>query len=285
MAELIAQRPRRALPSGTFIAFLLLICTVFASVSLVYPGYFGVLAGYHSNTVVQTGNEDINNCIRRSIARTGGVAAWMQRRHNDCPAQPGDDSTGTVLLVYATLILATTAHYWFRANRHARRRGVRPLHPARHPRLHAELQALLGVHLPGRRITFLVDVLHPGVNGMVFGRVRKRAVILSRGLVELCDNGDPQDVEAFRAVVRHELAHLQNRDLDITQIRAARSAALGGTAVTILIWLLTGLNRDALLLGVFTVCCSVEAAVLEALLLSLLPYARTCAGAVLPRRG
>lgn len=208
----MAARSRRGLPSATFVAFALLICAVFSSVSLVHPPFFARLLGY------PIGGTDTNACIRAAIEHAGGLSAWLRTPPTDCPAQPGDNETSEIFLTYAALVLTTALHYVFRANRHARRRAVRPVDPRRHARLHAEIQRLAGEHLPGRRVAFLIDLLDPGVNGMAFGRIGKRAVLLSRGLVQLFDSEVPQNQEAFRAVLRHELAHLRNRDLDITQI-------------------------------------------------------------------
>lgn len=222
MTESTGRPPRRSLPSGTLIAFALLICAVFASVSLFLPVYFLRLAGYPEQaTSASTGNTPITACVRRSIVRAGGLAGYLRHPHHECPPRPEDDPTRAILLCYATLAVTTAGYYWFRSNRHARRHGVRPLAAERHPRADAELRALVDAHLPGRRIRFLVNVLDRGVNGMAFGRVGRRAVILSRGLLDLASSGDPRDHETFRAVVRHELAHLRNRDLDITQITLA----------------------------------------------------------------
>lgn len=59
---------------------------------------------------------------------------------------------------------------------------------------------------------FVLDILNPAVDGLAFGRAGRRYIMLSRGLADLHD----REPALFRAVVLHELAHIRNRDLDLT---------------------------------------------------------------------
>jgi hypothetical protein len=63
-------------------------------------------------------------------------------------------------------------------------------------------------------MNLLVDLLDGRVTALAFGRVGKRYVLLSRGLIAL-HHTDPG---AFRAIILHELAHLRNRDVDIAYL-------------------------------------------------------------------
>lgn len=203
--------PRRPLPSGTLVAFVLLICAVLSFLSVLHPGYADVIAG-------DRGGRDLNSCVREAIRKAGGTGNFIQSHTRQRQCDSGDDRTSQGILVsYAILAVATAGHYRFRSARRARRRGVRPLDPARFPVLHTETGRLAVGAGQARRVTFLVDFLDSGVNGVTFGRAGHRRIILSRGLIRLLD-GSTSDRAAFRAVVLHELAHLRNRDVDITLV-------------------------------------------------------------------
>jgi len=68
-------------------------------------------------------------------------------------------------------------------------------------------------------VTFVANYLDPGVSGLAFGRLGRRYVALSVGMLALFD----RDRSAFRAIVLHELAHLRNRDVDVAFITIAVS--------------------------------------------------------------
>lgn len=59
---------------------------------------------------------------------------------------------------------------------------------------------------------FLCDPLDSSISGYAFGRRGRYAIALSGGLVTRFHTDRP----AFRTIVLHELAHLRNRDVDIT---------------------------------------------------------------------
>ncbi|MFF9169647.1 MULTISPECIES: M48 family metalloprotease [unclassified Streptomyces] len=206
--------PRRPLPSGTLLAFVLLICAVLSFLSVLHPGYADVIAG-------DRGGPDLNSCLRDAVREAGGTARFLENGPRPKPCDSSDDRTSQGILVsYAILVAATAAHYWFRSARRARRRGVRPLDAGRFPSLHAEITRLTAGAERARGVTVLVDFLDSGVNGVTFGRAGRRHIILSRGLIRLHE-GDAADRAAFRAVVLHEVAHLRNRDVDITLITLA----------------------------------------------------------------
>ncbi|MFV5998107.1 M48 family metallopeptidase [Streptomyces sp. NPDC056231] len=203
--------PRRLLPSGTLVAFVLLICAVLSFLSVLHPGYADFIAGDRVAL-------DLNDCVRKAVREAGGTGDFMRSHPGRQQCDSGDDRTSQGILVsYVILAVATAWHYRFRSARRARRRGVRPLDAARFPALHAETARLAAGVEQVREATFLVDFLDAGVNGVTFGRAGHRRIILSRGLIRLLD-GDTSDRAAFRAVVLHELAHLRNRDVDITLV-------------------------------------------------------------------
>jgi Zn-dependent protease with chaperone function len=95
------------------------------------------------------------------------------------------------------------------------RQGLVRLDERAHPRATAEIRAVLaGTPLP-RRPDLLIDPFRAGVGGRAFGRWPRYTVRLSLGTLRAAEAGDPVPL---RAVLRHELAHLRNRDVDLTAL-------------------------------------------------------------------
>ncbi|WP_314175714.1 M48 family metalloprotease [Streptomyces winkii] len=219
------------LPSATLGAFVLLIVSVLSFTVVHHPAFYSLLTG-HVHGSIGSGND----CMRRAIAEAGGTDAavrlWTSGRHvpggTACARSNGyHDQTAAALLAFGVLAVVTGLHYWFRSTWRARRRGVVPVTPERFPGLHGELERLSRETVPGTSVRWVVDLLEPAVTGVAFGRVRRRHLLLSRGALGL----RTRDPEAFRALVLHELAHLRNRDLDLTLV------ALGFTrAYLALVW-------------------------------------------------
>jgi hypothetical protein len=111
-----------------------------------------------------------------------------------------------------TVLLGTLAAWWGYPGWAVARRRLRPLPVDRIPGLSHRLSSLCrGVGLE-RVPEFLWDPRRWRVRGQVLGRPGRDQVVLSAGLVA-CFLRDPP---LFDAVVRHELAHLRNRDLGWT---------------------------------------------------------------------
>ncbi|GAA2216417.1 hypothetical protein GCM10009850_118860 [Nonomuraea monospora] len=111
----------------------------------------------------------------------------------------------------AVMVVVTAAIYWMTPAWRIRRRRLAPLRDA--PELAAELDALVARAGLPRPPTFLLST-RAGASGVAFGHVGRRYVQIDAGLL-VRHRLDPQ---AFRAVLLHELAHLRNRDLDITYL-------------------------------------------------------------------
>lgn len=157
------------------------------------------------------------------------------------------DHEDTVWMIAGVLalLLVTGAAYLSMPTWIIRRGRLNPLTPEDSPDLHEEIAQLAseaGLHRPPM---LMVDAVNPSVSALVFGLPRRRRLRLNGGLVTLFFT----DSAGFRATVRHELAHLRNRDLDQTYLVIAGWRAFLITALVPLV--LTMLLQPGLdLLGV-----------------------------------
>ncbi|MEV8414208.1 M48 family metalloprotease [Streptomyces niveus] len=124
-----------------------------------------------------------------------------------------------VLLELALLIAAVAVLYWALPRWKGRRGKVVPLDRQIDPtgevrRLVDELVAVAGL---ARSPRFVVDPAAHTPSAVVFGRWRRYTVCLHGGLL-VRRLADPA---GFRGVVLHELAHIRNRDVDITYATVA----------------------------------------------------------------
>lgn len=145
------------------------------------------------------------------LRMTGGLTAGDMRGSGG--HVPGLAARPGILLCFATLILLTGLQYWFGPAWRIRRRRLRPAVGEVHDELRRMAEEVLG----SRRAVFLLDALNPAVAGQAFGRIGRRYVVISQGTWLLFE----RDRSLFRAVVLHELAHVRNRDLDITAVTLA----------------------------------------------------------------
>ncbi|MFF8380605.1 M48 family metalloprotease [Streptomyces sp. NPDC015661] len=127
----------------------------------------------------------------------------------DCEDPRAGSSRLVTAGVSAGLLLALLAAYAGLPRYRIRRRGYRPLSGM--PELSAYLAGLLRESGVRARVGFLAEPLNPAVHALAFGRLGRRRVALSGGLLTLYS----LDRGAFRSIVLHELAHIRNRDLDI----------------------------------------------------------------------
>ncbi|MEU6414641.1 M48 family metalloprotease [Microbispora sp. NPDC046933] len=122
----------------------------------------------------------------------------------------------TIAMIAAVFVLAL-AIYWWIPRRLIRRRRLTPLPPpSALPEVHRQLDELTRITGVGEA-RFLFDPLDRRVTGLAFGRVGRRHIVLSRGLVHSATT----DPARFRAVMLHELAHVRNGDIDPTYLTIA----------------------------------------------------------------
>lgn len=203
------------LPTGTTIRFILLIAvtayavmlfaTVFSSVAITSVRLDEMLEHFECH---QRAVED--SARRRSELGTAAGLAWdIDASHCQDPRA----GMGLLLpvLVAAAFVLVIAAAYWWLPGWRTRRRGYVPLTGAVARGVESRLASLVERAGVAGRVAFLLEPLDPRIQGLAFGRVGRRHVVLSSGLLTLYS----RDRDSFDTVVLHELAHVRNRDLDI----------------------------------------------------------------------
>ena len=148
------------------------------------------LAGAPSLDTFTAANDAFNACLREVQLP---LAWWML------------GGTGLLLGVAAAIMLLLPR--WI-----VRRRRLRPLTRKEAPAVVDELAALAREAELPEEPRWLWNPLDPSPTGLAFGRPGNHSVALMGGLV----TRQIADPPAFRSVVRHELAHLRNHDVDLT---------------------------------------------------------------------
>lgn len=119
---------------------------------------------------------------------------------------------GTGALVLVAIALALAAPLWI-----VRRRRLEPLSEEDAPAALARLRELAWETGLRSEPRFLWNPLDATATGLAFGHAGRYAVALTGGLV----TKQVTDPAAFDAIVRHELAHIRNRDVDTTYFTLA----------------------------------------------------------------
>ena len=201
-------------PSDTTFRFLLLLVAVIGANLYIWSWLHTVIAvgeSDYAQDVLACGNEYE---AARSVATDGESILAAHEAYNACLREANDSLSlvwwmlggAALLLVVAGVILFLIPH-WI-----VRRRRLRPLTRDEAPAVVDELGELsreAGLHEEPR---WLWSPLDPSPTGLAFGRPGTNSVALMGGLV----TRQIADPPAFRAVVRHELAHIRNRDVDLT---------------------------------------------------------------------
>ena len=205
MAERTRVAPQRlspfVLPTSTTTYFILLV-TLTVGISAI--GFAQVVVDRIVDVqpcVVQARSGDLGG----PLAVTLGFLDCMQavgRLRGLTAALTG----GGVLLVLAALHYVTPA--W-----EIRRYGLQPLDPAIHPAAARVIEGCLTEARLRARPSFLLEPAMKAGWGRAFGSYGRYHVKLSLGLVRM---RTAEGEAHLRAIVRHELAHLVNRDLEVT---------------------------------------------------------------------
>jgi Zn-dependent protease with chaperone function len=209
------RRPRLSpfvFPSDTTFRFALLVVAVLGA-NLYVWNWLWIAVGADQRDVVR-GYLDCTITYDAARAAAGDLAAYTAANDafSACVAQTSRPvawwmlgGTALLLAVAGSILFAFPA--WIQ-----RRRRLRPLERDDAPAVLDELGGLAREAGLAEEPRWLWNPLDPAPTGLAFGRPGRHAVALTGGLV----TRQVTDPPAFRAVVRHELAHLRNRDVDVT---------------------------------------------------------------------
>ncbi|WP_405810849.1 M48 family metallopeptidase [Streptomyces sp. NBC_00210] len=131
-----------------------------------------------------------------------------------CHEQPVDHPERRAAFAVAVLAGGALLLYWLLPHLSIRCRRLKAADPSEPPRpvdiaVH-DLAAGAGVNAP----MVLVNVVDTSVNAVAFGHRGRRYIEVSGGLENKLRLSGGRDV--FEALVRHELGHIRNRDLEVT---------------------------------------------------------------------
>ncbi|MEU9497983.1 M56 family metallopeptidase [Streptomyces sp. NPDC048196] len=194
------------MPSGTSLRFALLILSTSTAMAAALSGAIGT-AAYFTRGGDIGGLAGAIDCA----ARNSHQAIDPDKFTRACPQSFFGNQTALALATLGALWLAIGVVYWLLPAYRIRRRRLRPLPTDGLADIRRTLGELAVMAKLRCRVRYVVDWRDPAPNGLAFGRIGRRHVMLSTGLLQL----HRRDPEAFRAIVLHELAHLRNRDVDI----------------------------------------------------------------------
>ena len=156
----------------------------------------------------------VQPCLKRPGGEAAGTA-WDTMR--PCLEPLFHGQAAFVALGLLAQIVVAGLIFVLHPRRLTRRRRLTPLTGPDNADLLRELDDLAGAAGLARRPRWLLDPYAATSGGQAFGLPGRRAVCLDVGLLVRFG----LDLAGFRAVVRHELAHLRNRDIDRTYLTVA----------------------------------------------------------------
>lgn len=206
----------RVVNAGTTLRFVLLLLLIVASsVSFLYdltPYDDGFSGGREALCVGAGGIENMSGVLA-AVPPDRTMSAIAA-----CAADVHDAALRWTVGTTAAVLLIAFVTYWATPRWRRHRRRLVPLAEyaaeggADAGGLSAELAELVAAAQLSTPPEFVVDTVSTAVDAVVFGRMGRYTVCLHGGLLVQ----RATDPEGFRAVVLHELAHIRNRDVDIT---------------------------------------------------------------------
>lgn len=242
-------------PSDTDLRFILLIVCVLGASLWIYN--LGLWRTKEDFLVVAT---TMINCEKSSGMRTamGEIASGNPKGEGDfavsskayakCIAPINLRETSRMLGGVALLLIVAAAIYLVFPIWKRKRKRLVPLPLEDMPEVKAELRSLCNQAELKRLPQFLWNPFNPVIEGLAFGRRGRYAVAITGGLVKQAYVNPP----VFRAVIRHELAHLRNGDIDKTYFTIAIWWAFVITALVPFIAYLMPHSLTGLVLADFT---------------------------------
>jgi Zn-dependent protease with chaperone function len=198
----------RALPTDTSVRFLLLIAAVIAASLYLYEALWVVLRG----------EAFLDPALDCGTGHPGAADPTVllgpqgECRSGTDPEQATFAVAGTVLV-----LLAAYGVYRLLPLLRTRRSRLVQLDQDDAAALHQDVRQAAAEAGLGQAPEVLVDAANPAVQAFAYGTTRHPRLGLTGGLVVL----QVVDPPAFRAVLRHEIAHLANRDVPWTYYTVA----------------------------------------------------------------
>jgi Zn-dependent protease with chaperone function len=213
-----AAEDSRRVPAGTTSLFALLIGTVLATASVVYATVWGLgAAGGIRMQAAEAACHAKELLVHPRTPQEAARLTELSYRVGQCmqPVYLEEASWAA----YGTGVLFGLAGviYWAYPRWVIRRRRLVPIASSDSPELAECLKDLACTARLDPPPKYLLAPYASTFGGLAFGRFGRRYVQLDAGLV----TGFTTDRAKFRAVVLHELAHLRNRDVDITYLTMA----------------------------------------------------------------
>ena len=194
-----------AFPSDTTVRFFLLIVSVLGASAVIYLFIFSDGAPWgHLGPAIFS----LRDCLEPT---------YPARDSAECIAQRFPLVMPWILASILALFGMAGAIYWTYSSWKIRRDRLVPLRIEDAPAIVAYLQDLSQSVGLARPPILLWNPLNPTKTGLAFGRLGRRFIALSGGLMTQFYTDQP----AFRAVILHELAHLRNGDVDKTYLTQA----------------------------------------------------------------
>lgn len=234
-----------AFPSDTDFRFVLLIVSVLGVGLLIYSMlYNAVPANWERHRAVEERcrQESERAFPGQTLADTFGRTGTYAR----CMAPADRRRAAWMIGGLAVLLGIAAAIYWTYPDRKIKRDRLEAISAEDAAEVVACLDELRREAGLTRAPAFLWNPLNLTSSGVAFGRLGRYHVALTGGLVAQF-GADP---DAFRAVVRHELAHLRNADVDKTYFAVAVwQAFLVAALLPVAITLLDNPPREILAVG------------------------------------
>jgi Zn-dependent protease with chaperone function len=236
----VARPPRPspfAFPSDTTFRFALLVAAVLGATLYVWSWMWSTFGA--EDEAITSGALD---CLELTPTGGGDFAA-SSAAFTECTQRLYRDNAwwmlgGAALVVGVAIAIAVAWPYV-----KERRARLQPLTGEDAPEVLATLRELAVEAGLDEEPRWMWSPLARAASGNAYGHAGRHAVALTGGLVVL----HATDPAAFRAIVRHELAHVRNRDVDVTYLTLSFWYAF--LAAAVLPFVLTLLDQGKLLVS------------------------------------
>ncbi|MFG1824783.1 M48 family metalloprotease [Microbispora bryophytorum] len=211
------------LPSATTSLFVLLSTVTLIAASDAYQRVLGWLVGYTA----------YGQCATRADAQAPVTSAFtLSSTFSHCMEGVNTGrfvGSAATILVFVVIILAVHAVLPYAI---VRRQGLHPLLRDRYPDIVAEIEEMTRQAGLKRTPELFVHPFRRAPGGRMFGCFGRYRLSVNLGLLNA-------DKDEFLLVVRHELAHAVNRDIDLTYLTIASwwvfSLLIAGPAMIVLV--------------------------------------------------